>query len=88
MHTGGVQEMELQKADVSFADAKIEHGEFASHGTTKTSDAQAKASGTGQYAVQAAIQRAQLAKAQQALQPSRQWLSLKTCQSPVSIKSR
>lgn len=69
VHTGGVQEMELQKEMLALQMQKASMANSQASAQQKLADAQAKASGTGQYAVQAAIQRAQLAKAQQALQP-------------------
>ena len=57
IHTGGVQEMNLQKEALA---EQMKQTQFAN----AQADAQAKASGTGQYAMEAAIKRAQLAKTQ------------------------
>ena len=69
VHTGGVQEMEMQKQMLALQMQKANMANSQATAQQKIADAQAKSNGTGQYAVQAAIQRAQLAKAQQALQP-------------------
>jgi len=68
-HTGGVQEMELQKEMLSLQGTRASQQAAQTAAALKIADAQAKASGTGQYALNAALQRAKLAQAQKTLQP-------------------
>lgn len=68
IHTGGTQEMDLQKEMLAMRLQKQGAQERVAAAQAKAADDAAKASGTGQYAVAAAIKRAQLAKAQADLQ--------------------
>ena len=69
-HTGGVAEMDLMQKMQQMQAAKASAGSAQQEAALRLADAQAKASGTGQYSLNAAIQRANLAAAQaKVLQP-------------------
>ena len=70
-HTGGVQELDLMKEMQAMQQAKATAALAAQKNALDMADRQAEASGTGRYAMDAAIKRAQLAAAQnRALHPA------------------
>jgi hypothetical protein len=71
IHTGGVQELDLQKEMLAMRLNKQGQQERVAAAQAKAADAAAKAAGTGQYAVQAALNRAKLEKAQLDLQKAK-----------------
>ena len=70
-HTGGVQELDLMKEMQAMQQAKATAALASQKNQMDLADRQAEASGTGRYAMDAAIKRAQLAAAQnKALNPA------------------
>jgi hypothetical protein len=72
VHTGGVQEMELQEKMQQMQAQKAANSLTQQEGALRLADARAKAGGTGNYALDAALKRAQLLEAQRrALNPNK-----------------
>ena len=70
IHTGGTQELDLQKEMLAMQGTRQAQALAAQKGQMDLADQQAEASGTGRYAVDAALKRAQLLAAQtKALNP-------------------
>lgn len=67
IHTGGTQELELQKEMLAMQMQKANMANSQESAALRIADARAKAAGTGPYALDAATRRANLAKAQAAV---------------------
>jgi hypothetical protein len=78
IHTGGTQELDLQKEILAYRLQK-------SKAAADAADAQAQASGTGRYALDAKIKQAQLAKIQADLQKSREPKPAKEEKNPPAV---